>query len=78
MLKSIYVVILSKLYFSNAEARQVNSPSPDDAVFRSLALAYSHAHKKMHQGSPCPEFSGETFRNGITNGAQVSSVTRSV
>lgn len=54
---------------NNAEGRQVNSPSPDDSVFRDLAKAYSLAHKKMHYGQPCPPDT-ETFRNGITNGAQ--------
>ena len=57
-------------YDSNQNGRRVNSPSPDDAVFRSLALTYSRAHKKMHLGKPCPG-ERETFRNGITNGAQV-------
>ena len=37
-------------YDSNSEGRTVYSPSPDDGVFRSLALAYSRAHKKMHLG----------------------------
>ena len=54
---------------SNNEGREVYSPSPDDAVFKSLALAYSRAHKKMHLGQPCPG-EREMFRDGITNGAQ--------
>lgn len=54
---------------SNSDGRQVNSPSPDDALFKSLAMTYSRAHKKMHLGSPCPML-GESFRDGITNGAQ--------
>ena len=54
---------------SNQEGREVYSPSSDDAVFKSLALAYSHAHKKMHLGLPCPR-EREHFRDGITNGAQ--------
>ena len=58
-------------------SRVVNSPSPDDAVFRSLALAYSKVHKKMHLGVPCPG-ERETFRDGITNGAQVRMILRRV
>ena len=58
----------------NAEGRSVNSPSPDDAVFKELSLAYSMAHKKMHLSPRCPG-SGETFRNGITNGANWYSVS---
>ena len=54
---------------SNPEGRRVNSPSPDDAVFKTLAKTYSHAHKKMHLANPCPG-ERETFRDGITNGAQ--------
>lgn len=51
------------------DGRRVNSPSPDDAIFRTLANAYSSAHKKMKLGMPCPR-EQETFRGGITNGAQ--------
>ena len=58
-----------KCAFSQSDGRMVNSPAPDDAVFKDLAMAYSHAHRKMHLGQPCP-FSGETFHDGITNGAQ--------
>ncbi|XP_053976263.1 carboxypeptidase D-like [Hylaeus volcanicus] len=53
--------------------------SPDDKVFRALALAYSNAHPRMHLGEPCPPISNtrlnmqsvleERFPNGITNGA---------
>ena len=58
-------------YDNNAEHRQnANSPSPDDAVFKDLALAYSMAHKRMHLAKPCPGFSRESFRKGITNGAK--------
>ncbi len=54
---------------SNADRRPVNSPSPDDKVFRQLAKAYSFAHKRMHKEQPCPR-DQEVFRDGITNGAQ--------
>ena len=56
-------------YDSNPEGRRVNSPSPDNDVFKTLAKTYSHAHKKMHLAEPCPG-DRETFRDGITNGAQ--------
>ncbi|CAD6227310.1 GSCOCG00006098001-RA-CDS [Cotesia congregata] len=58
--------------------------SPDDAVFRALALAYSNAHPRMHLGQPCPPPPGrkwmstvldDKFPDGITNGAAWYSVT---
>uniref|UniRef100_H2ZDX6 Peptidase M14 domain-containing protein n=1 Tax=Ciona savignyi TaxID=51511 RepID=H2ZDX6_CIOSA len=42
------------------------NPSPDDAVFKQVSLAYSRAHAHMHEGHPC----GEHFNDGITNGAE--------
>ena len=42
------------------------SKSPDDAIFKQLALVYSRAHATMHMGQIC---SGDSFPNGITNGA---------
>ena len=47
-------------------ARQ--TPSPDDDVFRQLALAYASANPEMTKGLPCPRDS-EGFPQGITNGA---------
>ncbi|XP_021913626.1 carboxypeptidase D-like isoform X2 [Zootermopsis nevadensis] len=44
--------------------------TPDDAVFKMLAEAYSSAHKKMHLGKPCPKASNEEFSDGIVNGAR--------
>lgn len=41
------------------------SSSPDDKVFRHLALVYSKNHKTMHKGKAC----GENFPDGVTNGA---------
>ena len=47
--------------------------SPDDDIFRQLALAYSEGHATMHLGEPCPsDHSG--FKDGITNGADWYSV----
>lgn len=47
------------------------SKSPDDAVFRMVALAYSQENSKMHEGHPCKDMSSyqEYFQDGITNGA---------
>nr|XP_012140788.1 PREDICTED: carboxypeptidase D-like [Megachile rotundata] len=67
-------------YASNAE-----NLSPDDKVFKALALAYSNAHPLMHLGEPCPSLMSEqlnyqnvlekSFPNGITNGAAWYSVS---
>ena len=48
--------------------------SPDDDVFRQLALSYSMAHSTMHLGRPCPRDS-DHFLKGITNGAAWYSVS---
>ena len=46
------------------------SKSPDDAMFRHLALSYASNHPVMKTGSPnCPIDPDEGFENGITNGA---------
>lgn len=66
-------------------AANEENPSPDDKVFKALALAYSNAHPRMHLGEPCPSFSNgrlntesnmleKRFPNGITNGAAWYSV----
>ncbi|EFN82672.1 Carboxypeptidase D [Harpegnathos saltator] len=51
--------------------------TPDNDVFKMLALTYSNAHPQMHLGKPCPPMKlygpktllEEHFPNGITNGA---------
>ncbi|KOX76817.1 Carboxypeptidase D [Melipona quadrifasciata] len=63
----------------------IESLSPDDKVFKALALAYSNAHPYMHLGEPCPSFPNgrntvqsmleKSFPNGITNGAAWYSVS---
>ncbi|XP_043495916.1 carboxypeptidase D-like isoform X1 [Polistes fuscatus] len=55
------------------------NPSPDNDVFKMLALTYSKAHPQMHLGEPCPPVTSKTmgiknlleerFPDGITNGA---------
>lgn len=55
-------------YDSRPDGRSTYSRSPDDDIFRQLALAYSNSHATMHKGLPCPgDRSG--FPQGITNGA---------
>ncbi|XP_054461037.1 carboxypeptidase D [Anoplopoma fimbria] len=47
------------------------SPAEDDSLFRYLALVYSQNHPGMRTGEPnCPDALDETFKDGITNGAQ--------
>ena len=49
-------------YDNNRAGRSgVNSPSPDDAIFKQLARTYAKAHPTMHKSA--------TFPGGITNGA---------
>ena len=49
----------------------IYSKSPDDAFFRHLALSYAKHHPVMKTGKPnCPHSNGESFKNGITNGAK--------
>uniref|UniRef100_A0A2R5L4K7 Putative carboxypeptidase d n=1 Tax=Ornithodoros turicata TaxID=34597 RepID=A0A2R5L4K7_9ACAR len=46
------------------------SKTPDDALFRYIALSYSKAHPTMHLGRPCPKGPmDDEFKDGITNGA---------
>ena len=47
--------------------------SPDDAVFRQLAHAYSNGNDQMKKSTGCDAEDG--FHDGITNGAQWYSVT---
>ncbi|ESO98160.1 hypothetical protein LOTGIDRAFT_226642 [Lottia gigantea] len=51
------------------------SKCPDDDIFIKLCKAYSFAHSTMHIGHPCPGFSSEYFKDGITNGAHWYSVS---
>lgn len=44
------------------------SISPDDDVFRHLAVVYASTHPTMHFGHPCNRMDRE-FQGGITNGA---------
>lgn len=47
------------------------SQTEDDGLFRYLALVYSRHHPVMRSGRPnCSDAINETFKDGITNGAQ--------
>ncbi|XP_053729224.1 carboxypeptidase D [Synchiropus splendidus] len=56
---------------SKAHERQGHySQSADDSLFRYLALVYAKNHPVMKTGQPnCPDLQDETFKDGITNGA---------
>lgn len=65
-------VVASYPYDSNKQMieTKVYSKSPDDALFRNLALTYAKEHPVMKTGKPkCPGSYQESFKNGITNGA---------
>ena len=53
----------------------VYAASPDDAVFRKLAKAYSLSHLTMHKGKGCGVIDREGFKDGITNGNHWYSLT---
>lgn len=64
----------AKDFQPNHDSRTVPNFTPDNAIFQSLARAYSNAHKTMHLAPKCPMFK-EKFPEGITNGAAWYSVT---
>lgn len=51
-----------------------DSTTPDDDVFKTLALTYSMNHETMHLGRACSDYPKERFELGITNGAHWYSV----
>ncbi|XP_065172246.1 carboxypeptidase D-like [Atheta coriaria] len=61
-------VVASYPYDDSASKRTCcrESLSPDDGVFKKLALTYSQRHESMKKGTECKP---DTFVNGITNGA---------
>lgn len=61
------------LFFAVFDVRKP-SISPDDDVFQYLAKVYANAHPFMHKGQGCPH-DVETFKGGITNGAEWYPVT---
>ncbi|KAG2459522.1 CBPD Carboxypeptidase, partial [Polypterus senegalus] len=63
-------LVVNYPYDDDANGVRAYSKSPDDALFRMVALAYSKENSAMSKGHPCPgPFSHEYFENGITNGA---------
>ncbi|KER23736.1 hypothetical protein T265_14579, partial [Opisthorchis viverrini] len=59
-------LVASYPFDGSANHTSYHSATPDDAVFRRLALVYSWAHKEMHKGIiSCGE---PPFHWGITNG----------
>ncbi|XP_076332495.1 carboxypeptidase D-like isoform X1 [Tachypleus tridentatus] len=54
---------------TNQLLRHIKSSTPDDDVFRHLALLYSSNHPIIHQGKQC-RMGVPDFENGITNGAE--------
>ena len=60
-------------YDDNPQSRTIYTKSPDDDVFKFLALTYSDAHTTMHLDSPpwdCDGVPPDHFKHGITNGAK--------
>lgn len=52
------------------EYRGHYSKSPDDAIFKQLALTYAQHHRYMRDGFGCSSSDDVQFPRGITNGAQ--------
>ena len=57
-------------YDNSVSGESVYTRSPDDDIFRQLALSYSRAHPTMHLGLRACERYDEMFVDGITNGAE--------
>ena len=63
-------VVASYPFDSNAAMKRGYSKSPDDAIFRHLAMTYARNNPVMKTGTPhCPNEPDEKFTGGITNGA---------
>jgi len=59
-------------YDDTSSQKTEYSATPDDDVFRTLALKYSDEHKTMHLKEPewdCPDVPVDHFDHGVTNGA---------
>lgn len=64
-------VVANYPFDDSASRREEYSRSPDDEVFRFLAMKYSKAHPTMANGKPpCSDEPSEIFKDGITNGAK--------
>ncbi|KAK3560968.1 hypothetical protein QTP86_023158 [Hemibagrus guttatus] len=65
-------LVVNYPYDDDLEGVSRYSRSPDDAVFKMVALAYSRENPLMFKGHPCKdvkEYPDEYFKDGITNGA---------
>ncbi|KAM4700786.1 carboxypeptidase D isoform 2-T2 [Discoglossus pictus] len=63
-------LVVNYPYDDDEKGIQSYSKSPDDAVFRQLALSYSKANSKMFKTNLCEDMRpDEKFSQGITNGA---------
>ena len=59
-------------YDDNPSGQTEYTASPDDDVFKKLALTYAFAHPTMHLDNPpweCKSVPPDHFVNGVTNGA---------
>ncbi|XP_020374272.2 carboxypeptidase D [Rhincodon typus] len=63
-------LVVNYPYDDDAEGIIVYSKSPDDAIFRQLALSFAKENSPMFEGHPCKNiYPEEYFPQGITNGA---------
>ncbi|CAF0751945.1 unnamed protein product [Brachionus calyciflorus] len=60
-------VVVNYPYDDNLNGAQVDTPSPDDSVFKMISKSYSMAHTEMFKGIQCSIT--DKFQDGITNGA---------
>ncbi|XP_044285870.1 carboxypeptidase D isoform X1 [Varanus komodoensis] len=63
-------LVVNYPYDDNRQGVAAYSRSPDDDVFRQIALSYAKENTQMFQGHPCEDmYADEYFPHGITNGA---------
>ena len=69
---TLFNVYYSFRYDDNPSGQTEYTASPDDDVFKKLALTYAFAHPTMHLDNPpweCKSVPPDHFVNGVTNGA---------
>ncbi|XP_069767566.1 carboxypeptidase D [Narcine bancroftii] len=63
-------LVVNYPFDDDPDGTEMYSRSPDDAVFRQLALSFAKENGPMFEGHPCKKlYPGEYFPHGITNGA---------
>lgn len=67
-------LVVNYPYDNSKDTSDIYTATLDDDIFVQLALSYSQVHPTMHLGKSC----GETFLNGITNGAAWYSIDGSM